>query len=56
MIDKVKNFKQFINDKLALLKSYIHILNNSDGDYDLVKRYFIILHNFLIIERGGFNE
>jgi hypothetical protein len=66
MIDKVKNFKQFINeskdtwydidDKLALLKSYIHILNNSDGDYDLAKRYFIILHNFLIIERGFFDD
>lgn len=43
-----------IDQKLYLLKSYIHILNNSDtgeGDYDTAKTYFIILHNFLIIER-----
>jgi len=65
-INKVMYFKQFlnenkntwydINDKLALLKSYIHILNNSDGNYDLAKQYFIILHNFLIIERGFFDD
>lgn len=45
-----------IDDKLELLKSYIHILNNSDDDYELAKTYFIILHNFLIIERGFFDD
>ena len=45
-----------IDDKLNLLKSYIHILNNSPKDYHLAKRYFIILHNFLIIERSFFND
>ena len=75
-INKVKNFKHFLNedkhyeidDKLKFLKSYIHILKNSDdyvekinlsGDdvnaksinIDTAINYFIIIHNFLIIER-----
>ena len=40
-----------IDPKLEILKSYIHILNNSQKEYNLAKTYFIILHNFLIIER-----
>ena len=44
-----------IRDKLNLLKSYIHILNNSekknDVNYDSAINYFRIIHNFLIIER-----
>ena len=66
MIDKVKNFNQFINeskdtwydidDKLVLLKSYTHILKNSKENYDLAISYFIVLHNFLIVERGFFDD
>jgi hypothetical protein len=65
-INKVKNWKQFLNenkdtwydidDKLSILKSYIHILKNSKEDYDLVISYFIVLHNFLIVERGFFED
>jgi hypothetical protein len=40
-----------IDPKLKILKSYIHILNNSGKEYDLAKQYFLILHNFLIVER-----
>lgn len=40
-----------INDKLKILKSYIHILDNSGIDNKLIRNYFIILYNFLIIER-----
>lgn len=56
---KIK-FNEFINEnrnwydidpKLKLLKSYIHIIDNADGDYDLQRQYFIVLHNYLIIER-----
>lgn len=42
--------------KVTLLKSYIHILKNYDGNYELAKHYFIILHNFLIIEKMFFNN
>ena len=70
-INKVKNFGQFLNEsktgwydideKLKLLKSYIHILDNDKGlvsgkKYDIPITYFIILHNFLIIERGFFDD
>lgn len=65
-INKVKNWKQFLNenkdtwydidDKLSILKSYIHILNNSKENYDLAISYFIVLHNFLIVERGFFED
>jgi hypothetical protein len=65
-IDRIKNWKQFLNenkntwydidDKLSILKSYIHILKNSKEDYDLAISYFIILHNFLIVERGFFED
>jgi hypothetical protein len=65
-INKVKNWEQFLNenkdtwydidDKLSILKSYIHILKNSKEDYDLAISYFIILHNFLIVERGFFED
>ncbi len=65
-INKVKNWKQFLNenkdtwynidDKLSILKSYIHILKNSKENYDLVISYFIVLHNFLIVERGFFED
>jgi hypothetical protein len=65
-INKLKNWKQFLNenkdtwydidDKLSILKSYIHILKNSKEDYDLAISYFIILHNFLIVERGFFED
>jgi len=41
-----------IDPKLKILKSYIHILNNGSGEnHDLAKQYFLILHNFLIVER-----
>lgn len=53
---RAKIMNKDIDDKLELLKSYIHILNNSDDDYELAKTYFIILHNFLIIERGFFDD
>lgn len=65
-INKVKNWKQFLNenknswydieDKLSILKSYIHILKNSKENYDLAVSYFIVLHNFLIVERGFFDD
>lgn len=65
-IDRVKNWKQYLNenkdtwydidDKLSILKSYIHILKNSKEDYDLAISYFIVLHNFLIVERGFFED
>jgi len=41
-----------IDPKLKILRSYINILNNKNKDnYDLAKQYFLIIHNFLIIER-----
>lgn len=42
-----------IDDKLELLKSYIHILNNSDDDYELAKTYFIIqqINKFLNLKK-----
>jgi len=44
-----------IDNKLSILKSYIRILKNPKEkyhlDYDLAVTYFIILHNFLIVER-----
>ena len=61
----MKNFNQFISEKvqwydidekLYILKSYINILNNTEDDYDIVKNYFIVLHNFLIIERMFFDD
>lgn len=70
-INKVKNFGLFINenkngwydieDKLSILKSYIHILNNDKGlvsgeKYVIPITYFTILHNLLIIERGFFED
>ena len=42
-----------IDFKLRLLRSYINILETSKGDsvnYEIARTYFIILHNFLIIE------
>jgi len=46
-----------IDDKLYLLRSYIHILDNNDNiNIDLYKKYFIILHNFLIIERMFYDD
>lgn len=46
-----------IIEKLLLLRSYIDTLNNhSGGNYDLAKTYFIILHNFLIIEQKFYND
>jgi len=65
-IDRVKNFGQFLNenkdtwynidDKLYFLKSYIYILKNSKENYNLAISYFIVLHNFLIVERGFFED
>jgi hypothetical protein len=61
----MKKFNQFISEKvqwydiyekLYILKSYINILNNTEDDYDIVKNYFIVLHNFLIIERMFFDD
>ena len=46
-----------IDNKLYLLRSYIHILDNNDNiNIDLYKKYFIILHNFLIIERMFYDD
>lgn len=65
-LDRVKNWNQFLNenkynwydieDKLSILKSYINILKNSKEKYDLAISYFIVLHNFLIVERGFFED
>lgn len=64
-MNKIKNWKYFLNEneswydideKLSILKSYIHILKNSKENYDLTISYFIVLHNFLIIERGFFED
>ena len=65
-INNVKKLKQFLNEskdtwydidgKLSILKSYIHILKNSKKNYDLAISYFIVLHNFLIVERGFFDD
>lgn len=62
----MKYFEQFVNDnkdswydiddKLSILRSYIHILKNSNSKDNLAITYFIILHNFLIIERGFFDD
>jgi hypothetical protein len=49
-----------IDDKLKLLKSYINILNNASTpkkhgyipeDYSIQKKYFLLIYNWLIIER-----
>jgi hypothetical protein len=43
-----------IDDKLKMLKSYIHIIKNAEKEPDeflLPKKYFLILYNWLIIER-----
>lgn len=45
-----------IDDKLTILKNYIHILQNSKKDYDLAITYFICLHNFLIVERMFYED
>lgn len=56
----IKIYEQFINydidDKLSILKSYIYILKNSKKEYNLAISYFIVLHNFLIIERQFFED
>lgn len=56
----MKKFEEFTNwhdidDKLKLLKSYIHILGD-DEKYNLYSTYFIIIHNWLIIERMFYEE
>lgn len=47
-----------IDGNLDLLRGYIHFLdNNKDiNDYDLIRDYFIVLHNFLIIERNFYPD
>lgn len=42
-----------IEEKLKQLKNYIYILKNSENDIndDIMINYFIIIHNFLLIER-----
>ena len=43
-----------IDSKLKILKSYINILKNSEkklDDFYIQKKYFLILYNWLIIER-----
>lgn len=61
----MKKYKDFINEsndwydidnKLYLLKSYIKIIKNSIStdniqNKDIMIKYFIIIHNFLIIEK-----
>lgn len=46
-----------LTNKLEILKLYINILNKSEkNDYDLPITYFIILHNFLILEQKYHDE
>jgi len=45
-----------IDDKLKLLKSYVHILNNTNEDYVLEISYFKMLYNYLIIERMFYKD
>lgn len=50
---------QLISDKLLILKNYIYILSNSkqyNENYKLAISYFMILHNFLIIEQKFFED
>jgi hypothetical protein len=55
-INENKNTQYDIDDKLSILKSYIYILKNSKKEYNLAISYFIVLHNFLIVERGFFED
>jgi len=49
--------KNDIDEKLKILKSYYQILNNDkDSEHNLAKTYFIILYNFLIVERMFYDE
>jgi len=62
----MKRFNEFINEgyelynidkKLYLLRSYIRMLKvSNDTNKDMMIRYFIIIHNFLIIERMFFED
>jgi len=53
-------YNQYFDDKLRILKKYIKIISNipekSENANLLTKRFFIILHNFLIIEHGFYKE
>ena len=41
-----------MEDKLKILKGYIHLLNNKGYDNNSIYvTYFIIIHNWLLIER-----
>lgn len=61
----MKTYNQFINEskwydidyKLYILKSYINILKNANDDkYQIAINYFIVIYNFLIIERMFYND
>lgn len=39
-----------LKDKLKTLKNYIKILKKKYNDSDIIVRYFLLIHNFLIIE------
>lgn len=76
----MKMFNEFLNEnnnwydidnKLYLLKSYYHILDNNDirktdkvnsdvevdnAQNEFAKHYFMLLHNFLIVERMFYDD
>lgn len=57
LLSEDKDWWYDINKKLKILKGYIKILKNDDEDKNrLAITYFIILHNFLIIERMFYPE
>ena len=53
----MKNNWYNIDNKLEILKDYVDRLNNEfDVTNNLIKAYFIVLHNFLIIERQFYSD
>ena len=46
-----------IDDKLYILKSYVNILKNDNSEkYRIAINYFIVIYNFLIIERMFYDD
>ena len=53
--------KNSFEDKLRVLRKYVKILKKVKGDrfqqnINLAERFFIILHNYLILEKGFYKE
>jgi hypothetical protein len=40
-----------MEEKLKILKGYVHLLRNSNVEDNIHESYFIIIHNWLLIER-----